>query len=111
MEKNQQYKIVFVKEDSIEYYGEPGANTMHSIYLAEYIEKYFKEHPVLGRLTVATGADSLAYALTYFENMIIVMNETRMAYQNMELLFNNAPSCIRKITTSIINIIRKFILF
>lgn len=31
MEKNQQYKIVFVKEDSIEYYGEPGANTMHSI--------------------------------------------------------------------------------
>ena len=78
MSETQKYKIVFVKEDSIEYYGEPGANTMHSIYLAEYIEKYFKEHPVLGRLTVATGADSLAYALTYFENMIIIMNETRI---------------------------------
>lgn len=74
----QKYKIIFISEDKIEYYGKPGANTMHSIYLSEYIQKYFKEHPYLGRLTAQTGADSLAYALTYFEHMAIVLNETKI---------------------------------
>ena len=74
----QKYKIIFISEDKIEYYGEPGANTMHSIYLSQYIQTYFKTHPVLGKLTEKTGADSLAYALTYFEKMAIVLNETKI---------------------------------
>jgi len=74
----QKYKIIFISEDKIEYYGEPGANTMHSIYLSEYIQKYFKDHPYLGKLTEKTGADSLAYALTYFEKIAIVLNETKI---------------------------------
>lgn len=76
--EEQKYKIIFISEDKIEYYGVPGANTMHSIYLTEYIQKYFKEHPILGQLTERHGADSLAYALTYFEHMAIVLNETRI---------------------------------
>ena len=78
MEKDEKYKIIFVKEDGIEYYGEPGEGTMHSIYLERYIRKYFSEHPVLGKLTMRYGADSLAYALTYFEKMAIIMNETKI---------------------------------
>ena len=78
MEKNDKYKIIFVREDGIEYYGDPGEGTMHSIYLERYIQKYFKEHPYLGHLTMQYGADSLAYALTYFEKMAIVMNETKI---------------------------------
>lgn len=78
MEKEEKYKIIFVKEDGIEYYGEPGEGTMHSIYLENYIKKYFNTHPVLGRLTMNYGADSLAYALTYFEKIAIIMNETKI---------------------------------
>lgn len=74
----EKYKIIFVREDGIEYYGEPGEGTMHSIYLERYIQKYFNEHPYLGKLTVNYGADSLAYALTYFEKMAIIMNETKI---------------------------------
>jgi len=78
MEETKKYKIVFIDEEKIEFYGEPGANTMHAIYLEEYIQKYYQEHPTLGKLTYQTGANSLAYALAYFENKIIILNETRI---------------------------------
>ena len=78
MEMDKKYKIIFVSEDKIEYYGEPGEGTMHSIYLTEYIKRYYEKHPFLGKLNINAGADSLAYALTYFEHIAIIMNETKI---------------------------------
>lgn len=75
---NEKYKIIFVTEDKIEYCGNPIENIMHSTYLIEYIQRYFNEHQTLSKLTEKTGAESLAYALTYFEKMAIILNETKI---------------------------------
>lgn len=74
----QKYKLIFITEDNIEYYGDLKENNTHSVYLAEYIDKYFKSHPYLGKLSEKYGAESLCYALTYFEHMIIILNETKV---------------------------------
>jgi len=80
MDNLLKYKIIIITENNIEFYGEIKKDTdiTHSICLAEYIQKYFKEHPMLGKLTSQINADSLAYALTYFENMAILLNTTKL---------------------------------
>lgn len=74
----QKYKLIFITEDNIEYYGEVTSTSTHSAYLEEYIQKYFKEHPYLGKLSMKYGAEALCYALTYFEHMAIILNETKI---------------------------------
>lgn len=74
----QKYKLIFITENNIEYYGEVTSTSTHSVYLEEYIQKYFKEHPYLGKLSMKYGAESLCYALTYFERMAIILNETKI---------------------------------
>ncbi len=75
--KDIKYKLIFITEDKIEYYGDASKGETHSEYLYKYIKKYHDSHPFLSKLTVYTGADSLAYALTYFNNMAIILNETK----------------------------------
>lgn len=74
----QKYKLIFITEDNIEYYGDSKEDVSHSVLLAEYIDKYFKSHPYLGKLSEKYGAESLCYALTYFEHMAIILNETKV---------------------------------
>lgn len=74
---NIKYKLAIISKDKIQNYGNASPNSYHFVYLQEYIKENYSNHPVLKKFINSTSADTMIKALVYFENIALLLNETR----------------------------------